>query len=172
MLELIELSPSHKDSFLATLDGFQTNGRFLGYTVEDIVADFPAFVRHADNQKDRVKIPPDRVPCTHYWLYEDTITLIGHLSLRHELSETLFKWGGHIGYSIHPAFRRQGYGTTILRLGLPKVRALGLSRVLVTCDETNIGSRKIIEANGGQFENALAVEDESVRKLRYWIELS
>jgi predicted acetyltransferase len=44
--------------------------------------------------------------------------------------------------------------------------------VLLTCDETNIGSRKLIEANGGQLENAVVVEDSSVKKLRYWIELA
>jgi hypothetical protein len=35
--------------------------------------------------------------------------------------------------------------------------------VLVTCDTDNVGSRKIIEANGGVFE------DERNRKLRFWI---
>jgi len=46
-----------------------------------------------------------------------------------------------------------------------------LQRVLLTCNETNIGSRKIIESNGGQFENALVVDGQAVPKLRYWINL-
>ncbi|MFL5802127.1 MAG: GNAT family N-acetyltransferase [Roseiflexaceae bacterium] len=55
--------------------------------------------------------------------------------------------------------------------GLEKARERGLHRVLLTCDETNIGSRKIIEANGGQLENAVVVAGQAVQKLRYWISL-
>lgn len=60
-------------------------------------------------------------------------------------------------------------GTELLRLGLAKARERGMERVLLTCDETNIGSRKLIEANGGQLENAVVVEGSPVKKLRYWI---
>ena len=76
---------------------------------------------------------------------------------------------GHIGYEIRPSKRRQGYDTKILRLGLEKARELDLHRVLVTCDEDNIGSKKIIEHNGGMFENAIEIEGDTVKKLRYWI---
>ena len=54
---------------------------------------------------------------------------------------------------------------------MEKARELGLHRVLVTCDEDNIGSKKIIEHNGGKLENALEIEGEPVRKLRYWIDI-
>jgi len=46
---------------------------------------------------------------------------------------------------------------------LPVCRQLGIDRVLVTCDATNTASRKVIEANGGEFEVRRGV------KLRYWI---
>jgi predicted acetyltransferase len=51
----------------------------------------------------------------------------------------------------------------MLRDVLPYASALGIERVLVTCDTTNVGSRKVIEANGGEFE------DERGGKLRFWI---
>ncbi|MEU9960460.1 GNAT family N-acetyltransferase [Streptomyces sp. NPDC050982] len=72
-------------------------------------------------------------------------------------------FGGHIGYGVRPTARRQGYATAMLRDVLPHARDLGLDRVLVTCDTTNVGSRKVIEANGGEFE------DERGGKLRFWI---
>lgn len=171
MLELIELSLPHRDSFLAGVREFQTDGQMLYYDLESITADFAAFVQGLQDQKDRTHIPPGRVPATDYWLYENNTTFIGHLSLRHELNAFLLQMGGHIGYQIRPSYRHQGHGTTILRLGLAKARALGLRRVLVTCDETNIGSKKIIEANGGQLENAIFMESDSIRKLRYWINI-
>ncbi len=79
--------------------------------------------------------------------------------------------GGHIGYVIRPSKRRLGYGTVLLRLGLNKARERGLSRVLLTCGETNSASRKIIEANGGQFEDAVVVAGQTAKTLRYWISL-
>ncbi|MGW2290878.1 GNAT family N-acetyltransferase [Streptomyces phaeochromogenes] len=58
---------------------------------------------------------------------------------------------------------QKGYATAMLPDVLPHARALGLDRVLVTCDTTNVGSRKVIEANGGEFE------DERGGMLRFWI---
>ena len=95
---------------------------------------------------------------------------IGKLTLRTALDERFLRSGGHIGYEIRPSQRRHGYGTALLRLGLEKARERGLRRVLLTCTETNIGSRKIIEANGGLLENAVLVD--GVKKLRYWIDLT
>lgn len=168
MLELIELSESYKESFLEGLHELQADGQMLYYNAAQIAADFAAFLQDLEDKKDRAKISPERVPSTDYWLYEGD-TFIGHLSLRHELNDYLKRIGGHIGYQIRPSKRRIGYGKEILRLGLAKARAIGLRRVLVTCDETNIGSKKIIEANGGQLENAIFIEGETIRKLRYWI---
>jgi predicted acetyltransferase len=96
---------------------------------------------------------------------------IGLLTLRFHLNEQFLHSGGHIGYVVRPSKRRCGYGTALLRLGLDKARERGLQRVLLTCNETNIGSRKIIETNGGQFENAVVVEGQEDQKLRYWITL-
>ena len=171
MLELIELSAPYKESFLEGLRELQADGQMLYLNLESISADFDAFVQILQDHKDRAKIPPERVPDTDYWLYEGK-TFIGHLSLRYELNDYLKRIGGHIGYQILPSKRRMGYGKEILRLGLAKARAIGLRCVLVTCDETNIGSKKIIEANGGQLENAIFIEGEPIRKLRYWITLS
>ncbi|MDH6584637.1 putative acetyltransferase [Streptomyces sp. SAI-133] len=43
-------------------------------------------------------------------------------------------------------------------------RQLGSDRALVTCDVTNLASRKVIEAKGGQFEDR-----RGAMLLRYWI---
>jgi predicted acetyltransferase len=78
---------------------------------------------------------------------------IGHLTFRPLINARYLQRGGHIGYEIRPSKRRQGYGTAMLRLGLDEARAHGLDRVLLTCNEDNAGSRKVIERNGGQLEN-------------------
>ena len=68
--------------------------------------------------------------------------------------------------------RNKGYGKKMLSLALPKAKALGLNRVLITCDETNLGSRKIIEENGGVYEDSVSQGDGLPPKRRYWIDLS
>ena len=57
----------------------------------------------------------------------------------------------------------------MLHLGLEIAKTAGIHNVLVTCDENNIGSKKIIEYNGGQFENAIHINGSAIKKLRYWI---
>jgi predicted acetyltransferase len=102
------------------------------------------------------------VPNTNLW-YVEGDTFLGRLSIRHRLNPFLRELGGHIGYSVRPSARRRGHATAMLMESLPFARAIGLESVLVTCDATNVGSRKVIEAAGGEFE------DRRRQKLRYWI---
>ena len=94
--------------------------------------------------------------------------VIGMSNLRTELNDYLLNYGGHIGYSICPSERKQGYGKIILRETLIKAKELGLERVLVTCNEKNRGSEKIILSNNGIFENKMFDDDAWVK--RYWID--
>jgi predicted acetyltransferase len=81
--------------------------------------------------------------------------IVGRASIRHELNEFLRAEGGHVGYGVRPAHRRRGYATEILRQSLIIARALGVDRVLVTCDDTNVGSIGVIEACGGVLEDVV-----------------
>ena len=61
-------------------------------------------------------------------------------------SSKLLKYGGHIGYAINPKYWKMGYGKELLKLGLEKARELIEEKnILLTCDNDNIGSYKIIE---------------------------
>jgi predicted acetyltransferase len=51
----------------------------------------------------------------------------------------------------------------MLREPLIVARGLGIDRALVTCNVDNVGSRKVIERNGG------VLEDERAGKLRFWM---
>jgi predicted acetyltransferase len=56
---------------------------------------------------------------------------------------------GHIGYSVVPWKRRLGYATEALRQMLCLVRDEGLPYVEITTQPDNVGSQRVIEANGG-----------------------
>lgn len=96
---------------------------------------------------------------------------MGRLAIRHSLNDFLLKIGGHIGYGVVPQFRRMGYAKKMLELALPIAKELGVTKVLLTCDDNNLGSIKTIEANGGQLENTVASGDGKPLKRRYWIDL-
>jgi len=96
--------------------------------------------------------------------------IVGRVSVRHELNEFLRTIGGHIGYGVVPSWRRRGIATELLRQALPVAAQLGLDRVLVTCDEDNLGSRKVIERNGGVLEDIVPNPKSPMPKMRYWIE--
>ena len=113
---------------------------------------------------------PGGLPYEDFWLM-DGDEWIGKLTLRTTINEQYLHAGGHIGYEIRPSQRRRGYGTLLVRMGLEKARERGLKRVLLTCDETNIGSRRVSERTGGQLENAVEVEGQIALKMRYWINL-
>ena len=74
---------------------------------------------------------------------------MGTLVLRHGLTNALAEVRGHIGYHVVAPWRRQGHATRMLSLALVECRALGLERVLLTCDPSNEPSRRVIVANGG-----------------------
>ena len=80
--------------------------------------------------------------------------IVGRVSIRHELNPYLERVGGHIGYAVVPEFRRRGVATEMLRQALVIARdELGLRRVLVTCDDDNVGSIRTIEKSGGVLES-------------------
>lgn len=131
--------------------------------------DFAEYVRRLDCWSKGRELPEDFVPNT-FLVGVVGNRIIGRVSIRHELNEFLLKYGGHVGYGVVPSQRNRGYATRMLKLTLPMAARLGIARLLVTCDEDNLASRRVIEKTGGRLENILTGPDTDVRKRRYWIE--
>ena len=91
------------------------------------------------------------------------------IDLRHRFNDYLAEIAGNIGYSVRPSERCKGYATRMLALVLEEARAIGMQRVLITCDADNEASRRVIERNGGMFERM--TQDDGVAIRRYWIQL-
>jgi predicted acetyltransferase len=179
MPQLIEPTQAVRDSFLHAMGDFIAEGRggsdgdtALGRNIREFSdrwsnpEGFGAFIDSLKAQGDTTVAPPaDWVHSSTYW-WVDGEDYLGSIRIRHRLNEELLEEGGHIGYDIAPAHRRRGHGTAMLEAALPIAAVLGVDPALITCDNDNVGSRKIIEANGGVFE------DERQGKLRYWVKTS
>ena len=130
------------------------------------------FARYLERLEQHARgdnVPPGHVPSTFLFAFSGP-RIVARVSIRHELNDFLLRIGGHIGYAVVPEFRRRGYATEILRQSLAIARQrFGLTRVLLTCDDDNIGSIRTIEKNGGVLENVITGADVATPKRRYWI---
>jgi RimJ/RimL family protein N-acetyltransferase len=52
---------------------------------------------------------------------------------------------------------------------LPEVRRIGLTRMLITADDSNVASWRIIERNGGQCKPGLLMTESGALR-RYWLD--
>ena len=79
---------------------------------------------------------------TYFLIREDDNKLVGMIDLRLGLNEYLRNFGGHIGYSVRPTERKKGYNKINLYLVLQVAQNHGLEKVLITCADSNEGSKK------------------------------
>ncbi len=172
-VRLIEPRMELEAEFMALVQEFVSAGDYQrwGYELAIKDGDFGKYVQDRLNWKKGKNLPEGWVPASTFWLVRNDNVILGTSSLRHELSGQLRNIGGHIGFNIRPSERRKGYGTAILALTLEKAKELGLKRVLVTCDDNNISSAKIIEKNGGILEDKYCNDELEQPKRRYWIKI-
>ncbi|MBQ2062303.1 MAG: GNAT family N-acetyltransferase [Oscillospiraceae bacterium] len=124
-----------------------------------------------DNYRNERNLRPDRVGADYYWLVDDEKKLfIGEVTIRHKLNDALMHSGGHIGYGIRYSEWNRGYGTTLLSLALEKAKEMRISPVLITCNDDNLASARVIEKNGFILENKVVISEDGkdVLRRRYW----
>jgi len=103
-----------------------------------------------------------------YWLIVGG-AVVGRCSVRHALNAALLRYGGHISYDVRPSARRRGYGLRQCQLALGQAHALGIERALITCDDDNLGSIRIIEGCGGVLQDKID-NGRPARTRRYWVD--
>jgi predicted acetyltransferase len=138
-------------------------GRYLREGIDSLGDDgFDRFVEAVQAERlEETPRPEGYVPDTELW-WVDGDEFLGRIGIRHRLTPMLLEMGGHIGYDVRPSARRRGHATDMLRQALTVANDLGIDPALITCDVGNVGSRTVIERNGG------VLEDERNGKLRFW----
>ena len=171
---LITLSPEFEIAF-KELAREQVASGVEGYQFALSLIDkegFDAYLKLLEEDEKGINLPDGIVPASTFFLIRHDGRMIGRSDLRHRLTDSLRRVGGHIGYDVRASERGQGYGTLILKLTLDKARDRGFQRVLLTCDADNVASSRIIEKNGGVLHDREVLEETGKEKLRFWIEIS
>ena len=150
-----ELESEGHTEFL--LDGFK-----------DSPDDYLGWLSRVHDYANGINLPDGRVPASFLVAVVDE-EIVGRISIRHTLNDFLFNFGGHIGYMVRPSFRRRGYAKEMLRQALLIARELGIESALITCNDDNLGSIRVIESQGGVLENV--VDDNGRALRRYWIDI-
>lgn len=155
---------AYREEFLAI------DSRMDGTCALDQYDDFDTWLANVRAYSAPETTPAGKVPATQYLALDENEHLVGMVNLRHCLNDYLLEFGGHIGYSVRPADRKNGYAIQMLRLALDEAKALGLDRVRIACDRYNIASAKTIQANGGILDGERYDPQDGTLTQRYWIE--
>jgi predicted acetyltransferase len=169
-MQIVQLTHGHESALCDFLEDFARAGEteipaYFGeasWSHAEIVEHLAAWARGE-------RLPAGWVPCTTSMLEEDG-ELLGVVNLRHELTDALRRCGGHVGYSVRPSARSQGHAARLLEAAKEQARALGLERILVTCDTDNLASARVIQKCGGEVDDV--IEGPAGRRTkRFWIAL-
>lgn len=174
-LKLVLPSKDDKESALLMLDEIKAVDaglpwQYSGLANLEEATSYEDWVKEKANEKNGIDLRDGYVPCTTLFLKRMSDNKVcGSISIRHELNEFLFNFGGHIGYSVTPSERGKGYGKLQLKMALEIASYLGIEKCLITADKTNTLSNKTIISEGGVLENIVMWNNEPLN--RYWINL-
>lgn len=168
MIKLIVPNEKYLQSYTEAYDEYvENNVSTYSFTDASSCDVFEKFDRYR-NERD---LPPDRVGADYYWLVDDERSLlIGEIAIRHRLNDVLALRGGHIGYGIRYSEWNRGYGTQMLSLALEKAKMMRISPILITCDDDNTASARVIEKNGFVLVDKIMVltDGKNILTRRYW----
>lgn len=132
--------------------------------------DFNSYVKILNESRDGINLGPQEVPSTSLFAFFDGL-IVGKISIRHHLNSMLEKRGGHVGFGVLSAFRGKGFAKQMLALSLDHCRKIGLKEILLTCEESNDPSIKVIMRNGGVLDQLNDPQLAEAKILKFWITL-
>lgn len=168
MVKLVKPSKKYIESYIQAFEEYKEHN-IQSYGLSD--ATNLDILKKFDDYRNERNLKPGRVGAHFFWLVDDEKDyFIGEISIRHRLNEALKRYGGHIGYCVRFSEWNKGFGTLMLELALKEAKTIGLSKILITCNDDNVGSARVMEKNGfvlgDKIENNF--DGESFITRRYW----
>ncbi|MCS5422529.1 MULTISPECIES: GNAT family N-acetyltransferase [Psychrilyobacter] len=168
---LIKPDKNYKNAFLTYVEEIKKSGSETYELYKNAEIDFKLYVDELKNTELGIGLPNGWVPCSSYWLVDSKDEVLGVIRIRHRVDSDYLQTIGHIGYEIKMTRRREGNGNQILKMGLLEAGKMGINNLLITCDEGNIGSVRIIEKNNGKLKSSFIDSDTGERVLQYIVKL-
>lgn len=169
-MELLLPDKKYYQSYIDAINEYQSHN-VTTYEFMDVDS-YDIFKRIKDF-RDGNNLPAGYVKGTYLWLV-DADEFVGEVSIRHSLTDSLLRFGGNIGYGVRYSKWNQGIGTIMLSKALIYAKEkIGLSKVLITCNDDNYSSARVIEKNGGLLQDKVKNTIDGVDRItrRYWVEI-
>lgn len=169
----MELILPNKKYYQSYVDAINEYKEYNIDTYDFLDVNKPDIFKRIDNFRTGNDLPDNYVKATYLWLV-DGDEFVGEVSIRHELTDSLLRFGGNIGYGIRHSQWNKGVGTIMLSMALDYAKkVIGLGKVLITCNDNNYASARIIEKNGGILQDKIINTIDGIDRTtrRYWIEI-
>ena len=166
MLEIKEMTLEDEHAFCEFEKKYKKacQGEKIPYSLNPKNLDYKIFFQELENCKYKETVPEGFVLARYYLILVDG-NIVGGINLRMETNDFILNYAGHIGYGIAPWERNKGYAKSALKKLLVLAKEMGMSDFLLTVDEDNIFSQKVIISCGGKLEKT------QNQKYFYWIHL-
>lgn len=170
MVHLEVPEKKHEESFLKMIKEFVDNEEspIPGQMELKEWENYEDFLTRIEGNRDWNNIKPWRSPASLFFIVDDCNEIVGWISVRHILTESLAMHSWHIWYGIRPSERRKWYASEALKLALEEAKKLNINPVMLTCRKDNIGSAKTIMKNWWKLECEYEREEEL--QLKWWIQ--
>ncbi|MFA0567719.1 GNAT family N-acetyltransferase, partial [Vibrio gallaecicus] len=162
-MEITKADIGHKELFKGYAESCIKEGLEL-YDAAKL--DSNAYLKKRIAYSEGKELPTGWAPISTYFYIESGV-IYGSIRLRHGSNEYIENVIGHIGYETRAQARGKGVATKMLRWVIDNIVE---HRVIITCDEDNVASSKVIEKCGGEYLSSYYCEDEQRNVLRYQLQ--
>lgn len=152
-MQLRETDVNDKEAIIQMYNEYMKSELILGIDRFEGVRDFEKlsqlnftdWLADLEKNKHEENLPETYSPHTLYLAINDKNEIVGAIGIRWKQVPILMTYGGLIGYSIRPSQRGKGYASEMLRLALEKLKNTDVDKILITCKDFNLASKKVIE---------------------------
>lgn len=172
-LRIVRPALEFQETFLTYLEAFERAGEaYHERTAEAARRDFQAYIDTLQRQARGINNENGFNREQAYWLLHPEGLMIANTRLRHPITESVEKAQGHVGMSVHPGFRRQGYASYMAGFVREEAVGMGMDHLTLLTAKTNLASRGLIAKLDGKLIEEYADEVTGETICQYRIDLT